>query len=99
MHNLRKQHMNAVMLILRYLKFAIGKGILFTENLDHQSINAYIDANWVGVIDDRWCTSDYFPFIDGNLVRWKSKKQNIIIRLSAKIEYRCSPLDFVKHYG
>ena len=53
MHNLRKQHMNAVMLILKYLKFAIGKGILFTENLDHQSINAYIDANWVGVIDDR----------------------------------------------
>ena len=30
MHNLREQHMNAVMRILRYLKFAPGKGILFT---------------------------------------------------------------------
>ncbi|RVW92303.1 Retrovirus-related Pol polyprotein from transposon TNT 1-94 [Vitis vinifera] len=35
MHNLGEQHMNAVMRILRYLKNAHGKGILFTKNVDH----------------------------------------------------------------
>ena len=38
MHNPREQHMNAVMRILRYLKNAPGKGILFAKNVDHQSI-------------------------------------------------------------
>ena len=34
MHNPKEQHMNAVMRILRYLKSAPGKGILFTKNVD-----------------------------------------------------------------
>ncbi|RVW24719.1 Retrovirus-related Pol polyprotein from transposon RE1 [Vitis vinifera] len=38
MHNPGEQHMNAVMRILRYLKNALGKGILFAKNVDHQSI-------------------------------------------------------------
>ena len=45
MHNLREQHMNAVMRILRYLKFAPGKGILFTKNVDCQSVDTYSDAD------------------------------------------------------
>ena len=44
-HNPREQHMNAVMRILRYLKFAPGKGILFTKNVDYQSVDAYSDAD------------------------------------------------------
>ena len=35
MHNLGEQHMNAVMHILRYLKNAPRKGILFAKNVDH----------------------------------------------------------------
>ena len=31
------------------LKSALGKGILFTKNADHQNIEVYTDANW----DDR----------------------------------------------
>ena len=45
--------MNAVMRILRYLKFVLGKGILFTKNVDCQSVDAYSDADWAGAIDDR----------------------------------------------
>ena len=43
MNNLGEQHMNAVMRILRYLKSAPGKGILFTKNIDCQSVKAYTD--------------------------------------------------------
>ena len=42
MHNPREQHMNAVMRILRFLKLAPVKGILFTKNADYQSIDTFI---------------------------------------------------------
>ena len=44
-HNPREQHMNPVMRILRYLKFARGKRTLFTKNVDCQSVDAYTDAD------------------------------------------------------
>ncbi|WKA05233.1 hypothetical protein VitviT2T_023211 [Vitis vinifera] len=68
MHNPGEQHMNAVMLILMYLKNAPGKGILFTKNVDHQSIKVYTDADWASVVDDRRSTSGYFTFVGSNLV-------------------------------
>lgn len=49
-HDLGELHMNAVMRILKYLKFAIRKGILFTKNIDHECVEAYTDADWVGII-------------------------------------------------
>ena len=67
MHNLGEQHMTAVMRILRYLKNAPGKGILFVKNVDHQSIEVYTDADWVGAVDDRRSTSGYFTLYVVNL--------------------------------
>ncbi|RVX19250.1 Retrovirus-related Pol polyprotein from transposon RE2 [Vitis vinifera] len=88
MHNPGEQHMNAVMRILKYLKNAPGKGILFTKNVDHQSIEVYTDTDWAGAVDDRRSTSGYFTFVGGNLVTWKSKKQNVVARSSAEAEFR-----------
>ena len=62
------------MRILRYLKSAPENGILFTKNVDCQSVDAYSDADWAGAIDDRRSTSGYFTFVGGNLVTWRSKK-------------------------
>ncbi|RVW47408.1 Retrovirus-related Pol polyprotein from transposon RE1 [Vitis vinifera] len=88
MHNPGEQHMNAVIRILRYLKNAPGKGILFSKNVNHQSIEVYTDADWAGAVDDRRSTSGYFTFVGGNLVTWKSKKQNVVTRSSAEAEFR-----------
>ena len=88
MHNPGEQHMNAVMRILRYLKNAPGKGILFTKNVDHQSLEVYTNVDWAGGVDDRRSTSGYFTFVGGNLVTWKSKKQNVVARSSAEAEFR-----------
>ena len=66
--------MNAVICILRYLKSAPEKGILFTKNIDCQSMDAYTDVDWIGGVDDKRSTLGYFTFISGNLVTWKSKK-------------------------
>ena len=88
MHNPGEQHMNAVMRILRYLKSAPGNGILFTKNVDYQSVNAYSDVDWAGAIDDKRSTSRYFTFVGGNLVTWRSKKQNVVARSSAEAKFR-----------
>lgn len=66
--------MNVVMQILRYLRYAPGKGILFTKNTNWQVIHVYNDTDWAGAIDDRRSTSGYFTFVGGNLVSWRSKK-------------------------
>ncbi|WJZ94878.1 hypothetical protein VitviT2T_013701 [Vitis vinifera] len=52
------------------------------------SIEVYTDADWAGALDDRRSTSSYFTFVGGNLVTWKSKKQNVISRSSAEAEFR-----------
>nr|CAN62726.1 hypothetical protein VITISV_018786 [Vitis vinifera] len=73
MHNPGEQHMNAVMRILRYLK---------------NSIEVYTDDDWASVVDDRRSTSGYFTFVGGNLVTWKSKKQNVVARSSVETEFK-----------
>ena len=74
MHNPGEQHINSIMRILRYLKFAPGKGILFTKNVNCHSVDAYSDDGWAGAIDYIRSTSGYFTFVGGILVTWRSKK-------------------------
>ncbi|XP_059650708.1 secreted RxLR effector protein 161-like [Cornus florida] len=92
MHDPGEQHMNAVMRILSYLKSNPGKGVLFTKNAGYQNIDAYTDADWAGAIDDRRSTSGYFTFVGGNLITWRSKKQNVVARSSAEAEFRSMAL-------
>ncbi|KAL6201969.1 hypothetical protein ACLB2K_025681 [Fragaria x ananassa] len=87
MHNPNEDHMNAVMRILRYLKSAPGKGLVFRKH-GHLRTSGYTDADWAGNIIDRRSTSGYFTFVGGNLVIWRSKKYNVVARSSAKVEYR-----------
>ena len=67
MHSLSEEHMEAVYQILRYLKCAPGKGLLFSKN-DVSNIEGYTDSNWAGDQTTRKLTSSYFMFIEDNLV-------------------------------
>eukprot|EP00268_Persea_americana_P058474 TRINITY_DN70731_c0_g1_i1.p1 TRINITY_DN70731_c0_g1~~TRINITY_DN70731_c0_g1_i1.p1 ORF type:complete len:196 (+),score=22.87 TRINITY_DN70731_c0_g1_i1:1-588(+) len=87
MHDPYKPHMDAVDHILRYLKSAPGKGLIFTKH-NHMKVEGYTDANWAGSADDRRSTLGYFTFVGGNPVTWRSKKQPIVARSSAEAEYR-----------
>jgi hypothetical protein len=71
---------------LRYLKGTLGKGV-WMKNNNFNEICGYSDADWVRRYD-RKSTTSYYTFVGGNLVTWKSKKQNVITRSSAKAEYR-----------
>ena len=77
----------AVEHILCYLKGAPGRGILYS-NHGHNRVECFTDVDWVRSKEDRRSTSGYCVFVGGNLVSWKSKKQGVVSRSSAKSKYR-----------
>lgn len=85
MSNPTDNHWAAV--ILCYLKGAPGRGILY-KNHGHTRIECFSDSDWAGSKADRRSTTGYCVFVGGNLVSWKSKKQNVVSRSSAESEYR-----------
>ncbi|XP_070014867.1 secreted RxLR effector protein 161-like [Nicotiana sylvestris] len=86
-----KDHWNAVIRILRYIKKAPGQGLL-NEDKGHTDIVGYSDADWAGSPSDRRSTFGYCIIIGGNLISWKSKKQYVVVRSSAEAEYRAMTL-------
>ncbi|XP_021804165.1 uncharacterized protein LOC110748497, partial [Prunus avium] len=62
MHSPSEDHMNAVIRILRYLKSAPEKGLMFSKH-GHLNIDGYTDSDWAGSITYRKSTSGYFTFV------------------------------------
>ncbi|XP_021834506.1 uncharacterized protein LOC110774280 [Prunus avium] len=87
MHSPSEDHMNAVLWMLRYLKSAPRKGLMFLKH-GYMNIDAYTDADWVGSITDRKSTYGYFTFVGGNLVTWRSKKHKVVALSSVEAEFR-----------
>ena len=74
MHCPSEDHMSAVTRILHYLKSSLGKRLMFSKN-NHLNIEGYTDTDWARNILDIKSTLGYFTFVSGNLVTWRSKKQ------------------------
>lgn len=87
MHDPRESHLQAAYRVLHYLKGSPGKGVLFKRN-QKLKLEAYTDADYAGSTVDRRSTSGYCTFLGGNLVIWRSKKQNVVARSSAESEFR-----------
>ena len=87
MHAPRQPHYEAIYHILRYLKGAPRQGLLY-KPFAFLSVTGFSDADWAGSRSDRRSTFGYCTFVGGNLVTWRSKKQNVVARSSAEVEYR-----------
>ena len=87
MHSPKEVHLQAVNRVLQYLKRTPGKGILFKRGAV-LVLEAYTDADYAGSVIDRRSTSGYYTFLGGNLVTWRSKKQNVVARSSAEAEFQ-----------
>ncbi|RDX96167.1 hypothetical protein CR513_21205, partial [Mucuna pruriens] len=66
MHDHRERHLQAVEMILQYLKASPDKGLLFRKK-STLSMEIYTDADYVGSVVDKRSTSGYCMFLGGNL--------------------------------
>ncbi|RVX16137.1 Retrovirus-related Pol polyprotein from transposon RE1 [Vitis vinifera] len=58
----------------------------------HLTRHLFSYASWAGSPSDRLSTSGHCVFIRGNLISWKSKKQDVVARSSTEAEYRAMAL-------
>ncbi|XP_042484922.1 uncharacterized mitochondrial protein AtMg00810-like [Macadamia integrifolia] len=91
MHDPFSSHIEVEFRVLGYLKIVLGNGIQFSPS-NNMRIDTYTDADWVDSLDGRHSTSRYCAFVDDNLVTWHSKKQVVVSRSSAKVEFSCNGL-------
>ena len=83
----RTSYWDAVCHILKYLKGAPNRGILY-QNHGHHTIEGFTDADYNGDPTNKRSTTGYCVFVGGNLISWKSKKQSVVSHSSVESEYR-----------
>jgi hypothetical protein len=87
MHSPNEFHLEAAKRLLRYLKTAPGRGLYFKKS-SRREVSIFTDADWGGYTKDRRSITGYCTYVWGNLVTWRSKKQDVVARSSAEAEFR-----------
>lgn len=82
----KESHVIAVKRIFRCVKVTIEYGLWYPKG-NELTIEAYIDVDWAGSVDDHKSTSGATFYVGGCLVSWLNKKQSSISLSTTKAEY------------
>lgn len=77
---------------LGILKDPLWKGLLL-KKCENRNIEVFTDADWAGSAEDRKSSFGYCTFVWGNLVTWRTKKQNVVARSNAEAVQNCGSRD------
>ena len=80
-------HYKYALRVLKYLVLTKDLKLKFTRSLDIKIIDCYVDADWAGDVADRKSTTGYIIRLYGNVIFWKSRKQNSVTKSSTAAEY------------
>ncbi|XP_023728755.2 uncharacterized mitochondrial protein AtMg00810-like [Lactuca sativa] len=83
----RRNHLDALHRVLRYLKGTVGQGVLFPK-AGHPHLMAFCNSDWLGCPYTRRSRTGYLIMLGGAPISWKMKKQTVVSRSSAEAEYR-----------
>ncbi|CAA7388698.1 unnamed protein product [Spirodela intermedia] len=98
MHQLKECHLHAAYQVLHYLKGTPRKGVLFKQS-EKVEVEMFTDADYAGSTIDQKSIFNHITFVGGNLVTWRSKKQNVVAQSSAGAELRALTQGYVSYFG
>ncbi|KAH9127907.1 hypothetical protein LEN26_009186 [Aphanomyces euteiches] len=82
------KHQQIAKRVLRYLKGAQDYCLLYSKSdKEDFTIDPYVDADYANDISTRQSTSGFLLFLNGCLISWKSKLQNIVALSTCEAEY------------
>ncbi|XP_019460078.1 PREDICTED: uncharacterized protein LOC109359838 [Lupinus angustifolius] len=85
-------HLDGAKRILRYLKGSISLEVFFSSAESKLKIKVYTDSDWGGCPYTRRSVLGYCFYLGNALISWKIKKQQVVSRSSAEVEYRAMTL-------
>uniref|UniRef100_A0A3Q7J616 Reverse transcriptase Ty1/copia-type domain-containing protein n=1 Tax=Solanum lycopersicum TaxID=4081 RepID=A0A3Q7J616_SOLLC len=83
----KKSHWEAALRVMKYVKREPGLGILLSSTRTNR-LTVFCDADWASCPNTRRSVSGFLVKHGNSLISWKSKKQSVVSRSSAKAEYR-----------
>ena len=86
MHKPTSIHLQAAKRVLRYLCKDPGQGIVLA-NHSKAHLTAYCDSDWRGCPSTRRLTSGFCILLGSSPISWKSKRQFVVARSTAEVEY------------
>jgi transposase InsO family protein len=91
--NPSKQHKQAVLRVLRYLKGTADQGITYRgiePSTTQPSLLAYSDSDWAQDRDTRRSVTGYVFLLCGAAISWQSKRQHTVTLSSVEAEYQAT---------
>eukprot|EP00253_Pinus_taeda_P010578 PITA_10578 len=85
-----KEHWTTVKRVFTYLRGTSDYGLCYQgrPGLDRVlDIRGFVDANWVGDLDQRRSTSGYVFNLFGGAISWMSKKKYVVALSTTEVEY------------